>query len=529
MCILWGSIGIGGSSGLQSTLHAITDFPEFMPGWQRWDGRALHPDAEGVMRPFRELWVRGRPPRALTAAIRLVRLGQKAWRVGTAEPGLSWGESAGSGGGFGLGRIGWRRGLGKAASPHASLSAGRSGRPWAMASGSGERGCCLRDAVDAELLVDGKDFAAEAGELGGVPGGSGEDAEAGEEDCVRCAEVLRQPACEQGAERHHAGKGEGVPAHDAAAAFFGNDGLNDGVGAGEALHHAEAGDQKAEHGERKCVGEGEADQRQAKEGGGDQEVFGEAADIFAGGEIEGRGEGADAGGRGEQAEGVRSAVEDAGRKDGQKRDERHAHQRADGKQEQDGANGLKSADILEALAQLLQHGIAALRAGLRGGEAHQQQRGDDGEVGDAVDQEAGAFAGTCDDEAGNSGADEAGGVDQRGVEGDGVAQVVFGAADHLDHEALAAGHVEGVDETLQGGEGEDFVDCDTVREGEGGKRERLPSAEDLRGDKQLLAIETIHPDAGKGRQKRGADLRRKPYQAEQKGGAGEAVRQPGKR
>ncbi len=62
---------------LRSTLNAITDFPEFMPGWQRWDERAFHPDAQGVMRPFSELWVGGRPPRALTAAIRLVRLGRK--------------------------------------------------------------------------------------------------------------------------------------------------------------------------------------------------------------------------------------------------------------------------------------------------------------------------------------------------------------------------------------------------------------------------------------------------------------------
>ena len=62
---------------LQSTLHAITDFPQFMPGWQRWDERAFHPDANGVMRPFSELWVGGRPPRALSTALKLVRLGGK--------------------------------------------------------------------------------------------------------------------------------------------------------------------------------------------------------------------------------------------------------------------------------------------------------------------------------------------------------------------------------------------------------------------------------------------------------------------
>jgi hypothetical protein len=60
---------------LRSTLNAITDFPEFMPGWQRWDERAFHPDKDGMMRPFAELWPRGHAPRLLMAAIHIVRLG----------------------------------------------------------------------------------------------------------------------------------------------------------------------------------------------------------------------------------------------------------------------------------------------------------------------------------------------------------------------------------------------------------------------------------------------------------------------
>jgi hypothetical protein len=60
---------------LRSTLNAITDFPEFMPGWQRWDERAFHPDKDGVMRPFAELWHNGRAPHLLMNAIRILRLG----------------------------------------------------------------------------------------------------------------------------------------------------------------------------------------------------------------------------------------------------------------------------------------------------------------------------------------------------------------------------------------------------------------------------------------------------------------------
>lgn len=58
---------------LRSTLNAVTDFPQFVLGWQRWDERVFHPDRHGVMRPLSELWVNGRPPLALMAAIRVVR------------------------------------------------------------------------------------------------------------------------------------------------------------------------------------------------------------------------------------------------------------------------------------------------------------------------------------------------------------------------------------------------------------------------------------------------------------------------
>ena len=59
---------------VDSTLQAITDHPSFMPGWQRWDERAFHADAHGVLRPLCELWPGGRAPLALRAAITVVRL-----------------------------------------------------------------------------------------------------------------------------------------------------------------------------------------------------------------------------------------------------------------------------------------------------------------------------------------------------------------------------------------------------------------------------------------------------------------------
>ena len=61
---------------MQSTLNAVTDFPEFIEGWQRWDERAFHPDQQGSMRPLRELWAKERAPLPLRMAIELVKLGR---------------------------------------------------------------------------------------------------------------------------------------------------------------------------------------------------------------------------------------------------------------------------------------------------------------------------------------------------------------------------------------------------------------------------------------------------------------------
>jgi hypothetical protein len=85
---------------LNSTLNAVTDFPQFMPGWQDWDERTFHPDTHGEMRSFRELWIDGKPPVGLMTLIRFVRLGnQRAFAaplslafpgVNAMVPGVEW-------------------------------------------------------------------------------------------------------------------------------------------------------------------------------------------------------------------------------------------------------------------------------------------------------------------------------------------------------------------------------------------------------------------------------------------------------
>lgn len=59
---------------LHSTLDAVTDFPEFIEGWQRWDDRAFHPDRNGELRPMSQLWPNGKAPLPLRAAIQFVRM-----------------------------------------------------------------------------------------------------------------------------------------------------------------------------------------------------------------------------------------------------------------------------------------------------------------------------------------------------------------------------------------------------------------------------------------------------------------------
>ncbi len=59
---------------MDSTVDAVVDHADFSPGWQRWDERAFHPDAHGVMQPLAEMWTKGRAPLLLRAAVAVVRL-----------------------------------------------------------------------------------------------------------------------------------------------------------------------------------------------------------------------------------------------------------------------------------------------------------------------------------------------------------------------------------------------------------------------------------------------------------------------
>jgi hypothetical protein len=59
---------------LRSTLDAIRDYPDFPQGSRTWDERAYHPDSNGVVRPLKEIWPKGRMPLTIGWTIRMVQM-----------------------------------------------------------------------------------------------------------------------------------------------------------------------------------------------------------------------------------------------------------------------------------------------------------------------------------------------------------------------------------------------------------------------------------------------------------------------
>lgn len=59
---------------LQSAVDAVSHYPNFPQGTQRWDERVYHPDAHGVSQPLAALWPSGTAPRAIRWGIAIVLL-----------------------------------------------------------------------------------------------------------------------------------------------------------------------------------------------------------------------------------------------------------------------------------------------------------------------------------------------------------------------------------------------------------------------------------------------------------------------
>ena len=122
----------------------------------------------------------------------------------------------------------------------------------------------------------------------------------------------------------------------------------------------------------------------------------------------------------------------------------------------------------EALADAAHH-RRGLAAALKRHELflpHQQEPGQDGEERDRVDREADPDAERGDQDAGDRGADDARRVEEAGVQGNRVRQLV--AAHHLEGERMAAGRVE--DESRSGEDREQVDEPQRLRAGEHERR-----------------------------------------------------------
>ena len=220
----------------------------------------------------------------------------------------------------------------------------------------------------------------------------------------------------------------------------------------------------------------------------------------------------------------RAAVQHLAGEDRQQHGVGVAHQADQREEQQDGADRPKRTDVVPAFAHLFQH-AARVAADLHRLDAHQQQGCDHRKVADAIDQEAPAFARGADHQAGDRRADQPRAVCHRGVDGDGVTEVVA-ILDHLDEEGLAPGHVERIDQALQRAEGDDFPEGDDMCQGERGQRERLHGGGGLCPHQQPAAIEALHPDARNRRQQKRNNLPREADDAQQQRRMGQAIDQP---
>ena len=91
---------------------------------------------------------------------------------------------------------------------------------------------------------------------------------------------------------------------------------------------------------------------------------------------------------------------------------------------------------------------------------------------------------------------------------------------------MTSGHVEGIDQTLQSGERDNFPERDGMGQRERGQSERLDGSRGLCPHQHLPAIETLDPDARKWSQQERNNLPRKANHAQQQRRMGQSIDQP---
>ena len=226
----------------------------------------------------------------------------------------------------------------------------------------------------------------------------------------------------------------------------------------------------------------------------------------------------------EDPQAVRAAMQNLVGEDRHQHGIRHRDQADHSDQEDQREDWFGAADEAEAFDDMF------VRRSILGGSAqrfefHHQQADDDGDIADGVGKEAPAFADARHQNSGDGRADDAGAVEHRGIERDGVHQIF--AHDHFDEQRLAGGNVEGVYDAEQSRQRHDFPDANDVQERERGQREGQNHRGYLRADDDFVAIPTIGGETAERSEKKNGNASDETDGAEQERGAGEAVYQPG--
>ena len=169
--------------------------------------------------------------------------------------------------------------------------------------------------------------------------------------------------------------------------------------------------------------------------------------------------------------------------------------------------------------------LLALRRISIGRDAHHQQGCNHRKVAEAIKQKTPAFANRRDYQSGDGRANQPRSVCHRRVDRDGITEVVA-ILDHLYQERLTSGHVEGIDQTLQSGERDNFPERDDMGQCERRQGERLDGSRGLCPHQHLAAIETLHPDTRKWSQQKRNNLPCKANHAQQQRRMGQSIDQP---
>src|ERR1700685_3044874 len=202
----------------------------------------------------------------------------------------------------------------------------------------------------------------------------------------------------------------------------------------------------------------------------------------------------------------------------------HADEADQGQQQKNRTDGYEVRDVVPPLLQFLPHWLSRASR-LHGRDRHGEQGSNDREITEAIDQEAIALAEDGNNDSGNRGAEKSSHVYHGRVEGNSVAQVGT-VLDHLNHEGLARGHVEGVDDALSQPQPNYFANGNDSGQSQSSQRERLQHGENLRDDQGSVAVPSVHPDTGERSQKETWYPGREANDAQQPCRAGYSVHEP---